>query len=73
MKKGCQGNAWDSFADRVIIKRLKEVLTPLKADDPVKGVWSIPPTGVTNMRCNASKISHGVALVRGDKIIEDGA
>ena len=49
VKRGCQGNAWDSFADRVAIERLKEVLTWLKADDPVKGVWSVPPTGVTNI------------------------
>ena len=73
VKRGCQGDAWDSFADRVAIERLKEVLTRLKADDPVKGVWSVPPTGVTNIWCDASKIAYGVALERGDKIIEDGA
>ena len=73
VKRGCQGNAWDSFADRVAIERLKEVLTRLKADDPVKGVWSVSPTGVTNIWCDASKIAYGVALERGDEIIEDGA
>ena len=69
VKRSCQGNAWDSFADRVAIERLKEVLTWLKADDPVKGVWSVPPTGITNIWCDASKIAYGVALERG----EDGA
>ena len=73
VKRGSQGNAWDSFADHAAIERLKEVLTRLKADDPVKGVWSVPPTGVTNIWCDASKIAYGVALERGDEIIEDEA
>ena len=49
VKRGCQGNVWDSFADCLAIERLKEVLTRLKVDDPVKGVWLVPPTGVINI------------------------
>ena len=55
VKRGCQGDAWDSFADRVAIERLKEVLTRLKADDPVKGVWSVSPTVLQ---------TYGVMLVK---------
>ena len=38
-----------------------------------KGIWSVSPTGVTNIWCDASKIAYGVALERGDEVIEDGA
>ena len=64
---------WAIEVRKLAIERLKEVLTRLKVDDPVKGVWSVPPTGVTNIWCDSSKTAYGVALERGDEIIEDGA
>ena len=73
VKRGCQGNAWDSYADRVAVERSKEVLTRLKTDDPVKGVRSVSPAEVINIWCDASKIAYGVTLERGDENIEDGA
>ena len=45
MKRGCQGIAKDSFAGPVAIKRLKNVLSEFSADDPFKGVWSVPQRG----------------------------
>ena len=57
----------------MVIERLKEILTQLRDDDLVKGVWSVLPTGVINIWCDGSKIAYGVALERVDEIIEDGA
>ena len=54
------------------IERLKDVSTRLKAGDLVKGVWSVPTTGVKNIWYDAGKIAYGVALEKSMEVIEDG-
>ena len=73
VKRGCQGDAWDSLAGPTATTRLKDVLTQLNSDDPVKGLWSVPPFGRLNIWCDASKIAYAVALEKENEIIEDGA
>ena len=72
VKRNCESNAWDSFAGSVAIQRLREVLSRLDVDDPVKGIWSAS-SGKLNVWCDASQIAYGVALERKNQIIEDGA
>ena len=55
------------------VERLKDVLSRLSVDDPVKGVWSLPQRGTLRMWCDASKIAYRVALEKENEIIEDGA
>ena len=43
VKRGCQGDAWDSLAGPTATKRLKDVLTRLNSDDPVKRAVVDPP------------------------------
>ena len=71
VKRSCESNAWDSFAGSVVIQRLREVLSCLDVDDPVKGIWSA--SGKLNVWCDTSQIAYGVALERKNQIIEDGA
>ena len=73
VKRGCQGDVWDSLAGTTATTRLKDVLTRLNSDDPVKGLWSVPPFGRLNIWCDASKIAYAVALEKENEIIEDGA
>ena len=72
VKRSCESNAWNSFAGSVAIQRLKEVLSRLDVDDPVKRIWSASSEKL-NVWCDASQIAYGVALERKNQIIEDGA
>ena len=51
---------------------MREVLSRLDVDDPVKGIW-LASSGKLNVWCDASQIAYGVALERKKQIIEDGA
>ena len=61
VKRGCESNAWDSFAGSVAIQRLREVLSRLDVDDPVKRTWSAS-SGKLNVWCDVSQIAYDVAL-----------
>ena len=54
-------------------ERLQNVLIRLRNDDPVKGVWSVSPTEVLNIWCDASTIAYGAALEKENEVIEDGS
>ena len=71
VKRSCESNIWDSFARSVAMQRLREVLSRLNVDDPVKGIW-LASSGKLNVWGDANQIAYGVALEI-IQIIEDGA
>ena len=73
IKRSCEGTGWDELAGPVAVMRMKEVLSRMRNEDPVKGKWSVPSHGVMNIWCDASKIAYGITLEKGGKVIEDGS
>ena len=51
---------------------MREVLSRLDVDDPVKRIWSAS-SGKLNIWCDANQVAYGVALERKNQSIEDGA
>ena len=73
IKRNCEGTGWDELVGPVTVMRMKEVLSRMRSEDPVKGIWSDPSHGVMNIWCDASKIAYDITLEKEGKVIEDGS
>ena len=70
VKRSCESTHGIIFWVRCYSK-IKEVLSRLDVNDPVKEIWSAS-SGKLKIWCDASQIAYGVALERKIQIIEDG-
>ena len=73
VQRGCEESAWNNLVGSAAVERLQDVLIRLSNDDPVEGVWSVSPTEVLNIWCDASTIACGAGLEKGNEVMEDGA
>ena len=73
LKRICGGSGWEEDVGWEAIKLLEKILSRLREEDPVKGVWSVDENGEVEVYTDASDLAKGISLWVNGKEIEDAA
>ncbi|XP_005105723.1 uncharacterized protein LOC101847362 [Aplysia californica] len=73
IKRRANGTNWEEIVDDEVEKMLKEMLSRLTNEDPVKGKWYVPKATKGTVWCDASSIGYGVLLEVNGNAVEDAA
>ena len=73
IKRAAVGVSWDDEVGDRARNLLTEVRERMKADDPVKGAWTVPSDEMGTVWCDASGLATGAVLEIGGVVVEDRA
>ncbi|XP_035828301.1 uncharacterized protein LOC101862068 [Aplysia californica] len=73
IKRRANGTNWEEIVNDEVEKMLKEMLSRLTNEDPVKGKWYVPKATKGTVWCDASSIGYGVLLEVNGNAVEDAA
>jgi transposase InsO family protein len=64
---------WDGVVSEQILRMAREMQQQVQADDPVRGVWTVPKIRSGRVWCDASSLAIGVVLEIGARVVEDAS
>lgn len=73
IKRVSEGERWDDSVGESAMDMIRELLTRIEAEDPVRGVFHVAPCKNGRVWCDASSLALGVAVEIGGQIVEDAA
>ena len=73
LKRTCIGSLWKDPAGECAHALLKDLLARVRAEDPVRGKWSVRATTACRVWCDASSLALGVVVEMQGAVIEDAA
>lgn len=66
------GGGWDDPVSDRVMEMVRDLMSRVGEEDPVKGVWAVPMSGVGRVWCDASSLAIGTCLEVDGRIVEDG-
>ena len=73
IKRQAEGSRWEDDVGPLTTQYVQEVVSRVRLEDPVQGVWKVPKTDEGRVWCDASSIGMGVVVEIGGSIVEDAA
>lgn len=71
VKRKSEGKLWDDFIGDEARAMIREVVSRVRTEDPVRGLWKVAVTEEGKVWCDASSLALGVALEIDGVIVED--
>jgi ribonuclease HI len=71
VKRLANDQGWNDVANQEARTVMEEILTSVRGNDPVKGVWNVSTTK-GRLWCDASSLATGAALEVDGNVVEDG-
>ena len=73
IKRRAEGERWDDVVGPDATQLMAEVLSRVKKEDPVKGVWKVARGEEGTVWCDASSIGMGAMVEIAGEVVEDAA
>lgn len=73
VKRRAEGVRWDDKVGQETVEMMKDIVERVQQEDPVRGRWYAPKSGVGVVWCDASSIATGVMLEIDGVEVEDAA
>lgn len=73
VKRRAEGVRWDDKVGQETVEMMKDIVERVRREDPVRGRWYAPKSGVGVVWCDASSIATGVMLEIDSVEVEDAA
>ena len=73
VKRRCEGERWDDKIGHHAASMIRELISRVKSEDPVRGEFQVPPSTHGRVWCDASSLGIGVAVEIGGTVVEDAA